>query len=142
MAGKRERVILYSVIGVLVVVVMVFAAVTWRGARESRAAAEKADRLVAALKELGVHEPSRDQIARVLGTDGGSVCANPTDALNRATDLTQMSNGAGGPGSRPIIADSDLIEGELAIISIYCPDKLSEFKSFVEDLRTAELTGE
>ena len=142
MTARRERVILYSVIGVLVVVLAVAATVAWRGAKESREAEEKAGRLTAALVEIGARSPSQERIVRVLGTDGGPVCADPNGALSRATSLTQMSNGAGGPGTRPIIADSKLVQGELAVIAIYCPDKLSDFEQFVDDLRTADLTGE
>ena len=142
MTGRRERVILYSAIGVLLVVLAAIGMATWRGAQESRAAQEKADRLIAALSELGATAPDRDQIVRVLGTDGGRVCADPSGALNRAAQLGGMSNGAGGPGSRPIVADSRIVQGELAIITIYCPGELSEFQEFVDDLRTAELTNE
>lgn len=141
-ARKRERVILYSVVSVLLVILAVVSVVAWRGARETRAAQEKADRLVLALDELGTRVPSRDQIVRVLGDDGGPVCADPAAALNRAAYLTGMTNGAGGPGTRPVIADSGLVKGELAVITIYCPDRLSEFEEFVADLRTAELTDE
>ena len=142
MTGRRERVVLYSVIGALLVVLAAIGVATWRGAQETRDAREKADRLVAALVELGAQAPDRDRIMRVLGTDGGRVCADPGGALNRAAQLGGMSNGAGGPGSRPVVADSGLVQGELAIITIYCPAELSEFQEFVEDLRTAELTHE
>lgn len=140
--NRKERVILYSIVGVLLVVLAVVAVVAWRGAAETRAARDKADRLSSALEELGAQVPSQEQIVRVLGDDGGPVCADPAAALNRAGYVTGLTNGAGGPGTRPVIADSDLVSGELAIITIYCPDKLSEFEDFVEDLRTAELTGE
>jgi hypothetical protein len=140
--GRRERLVLYSIVGALLVVLAVVAVITWRGAAESRAAQEKAGQLSAALDEVGAHVPNQDQIVRVLGADGGPVCADPTAALNRAAALTGMSNGAGGPGTRPIIGDSRLVQGELAIIAIYGPDKLSEFEEFVDDLRTAELTGD
>lgn len=138
MTARRERVILYSVIAGLVVVLAIAATVAWRGAKESREAEEKAARLTAALEEIGTTSPSQDRIVRVLGADGGPVCADPTGALNRATSLTQLSNGAGGPGIRPIIADGKLVQGALAIITIYCPDKLSEFEQFVDELN---LTG-
>ncbi|GAB1515263.1 hypothetical protein [Actinophytocola sp. KF-1] len=142
MTGKRERIILYSVVGALLVVLAAVGVVTWRGARETRDAQAKADRLVAALVELGATAPDRDQVVRVLGTDGGRVCADPSGALNRAAQLGGMTNGAGGPGTRPVLADSELVQGELAIIAIYCPGELSEFQEFVDDLRTAELTDE
>lgn len=140
--GRRERVILYSVIAVLVVVLVVVAVATWRTGKATRAAEDKADRLGAALAELGARVPARDQLVRVLGNDGGPVCADPSSALQRAASLAGLSNGAGGPGTRPVIADSKVVEGQLAIIAIYCPDQLSEFEEFVDDLRTADLTPE
>ena len=141
--GRRERWILYSVIAVLLVALAVIAMAAWRGAKQTREAEQKADRLVAAFGEAGASSvPSRERIVRVLGTDGGPVCADPTGALNRAAYLTGLSNGAGGPGARPVIADSKLVHAELAVIAIYCPDKLSEFEEFVDDLRTADLSGE
>jgi hypothetical protein len=140
--GRRERVILYGVVAILLVVLAVVAVASWRRAEQTRAAQEKADRLVVALEELGAHEPSQDQIVRVLGADGGPVCADPAAALNRAGYVTGLTNGAGGPGTRPVIADSDLMAAELAVITIYCPDQLSAFQEYVEDLRTAELTDE
>jgi len=133
---RRERVILYSVVVVLLVILMVVAVVAWRGAKQTREAEQKADRLASALDEIGSHVPNRDQLVRVLGTDGGPVCADPTGALSRAAYLTGLTNGAGGPGTRPIIADSKVVKGELAVITVYCPDKLSDFTEFVDQLRT------
>ena len=72
----------------------------------------------------------------MLGDDGGAVCANPNDALSRATFLSQLTNGATGPGNRPVIANARIAEGELAIIKIYCPDELAEFQQFIDDLKT------
>lgn len=140
--GKRERIILYGVIAVLIVVLMVIAVAMWSTEKTSREAEEKADRLGAALVELGVPEPDQDRIVAVLGNDGGAVCADPASALQRAASLGQLSNGAGGPGTRPIIADRKVVEGQLAIITIYCPEHLSEFEEFVDELRTADLIPE
>jgi hypothetical protein len=141
--SRRERMILYSVIAGLVAVLMVIGVAGWRTEKVTRAAEEKADRLIAALEELGATRvPSRDQIVKVLGGDGGPVCADPTNALRRAASQAQLSNGAGGPGSRPVIADSKVVKGELAIIAIYCPDKLSDFQDFVDELRTTDLAPE
>lgn len=143
MTERRQRMILYGVIAALIAVLMVIGVAGWRTEKATRAAEEKADRLVAALEELGATRvPNRDQIVRVLGGDGGPVCADPTNALRRAAALAQLSNGAGGPGTRPVIADGKVVKGELAIIAIYCPDKLSEFQDFVDDLRTTDLAPE
>lgn len=137
-SGRRERVILYGVIAAMVAILMVIGVAGWRAEKADRAAEEKADRLIAALRELGTRVPSRDQIVKVLGGDGGRVCADPTSALRRAAYLAQLSNGAGGPGTRPVIADSNVAKGELAIITIYCPDRLSDFEEFIDGLHTTD----
>jgi hypothetical protein len=72
----------------------------------------------------------------VLGDDGGAVCANPNNALSRATFHSQLTNGAPGPGNRPVIANDRVAKGELAIIKIYCPDQLAEFQQFIDNLKT------
>lgn len=142
MSSRRQRVALYGVTSALVLVLAVIATVAWRGVSENREAEAKADRLLAVAEETGDQKPDRDQVVRLLGTDGGAVCADPTAALSRAGYLAQMSNGAGGPGARPVVTDSELVGAGLAIIAIYCPDHLSEFKEFADDLRTADLVGE
>ena len=76
---------------------------------------------------------------RVLGDDGGATCADPNDALTRAILLSQLANGAAGPGARPVIADSRVVQGQLLIIQVYCPDELEDFKQFVEDLKTDDV---
>ena len=79
---------------------------------------------------------------RVLGDDGGATCENPNDALSRAVLLSQLANGATGPGARPVIADSRVFQGQLLIIEIYCPDELDDFQEFVDDLETDDVAGE
>ena len=79
---------------------------------------------------------------RVLGDDGGAVCANPNKALSRATLLTQLANGASGPGARPVIADSRVVQGQVLIIQVYCPDELEEFQEFADDLKTADVASQ
>jgi Tfp pilus assembly protein FimT len=137
----RERGILYIMAAVLVGVLMVIALFTFSSARSTREAEEKADELIAAIEEAGATAPSRDQIVRVLGDDGGATCTDPNESLTRAVLLSQLANGAGGPGARPVIADSRVVRGQLLIIEIYCPEELEEFREFVEDLETDDVAG-
>src|SRR3546814_19472838 len=68
----------------------------YRSADQSRDAEARADELIAALDDAGAMvTPSQDQIVNVLGDDGGAVCANPNDALSRATLQAQLAHGAG-----------------------------------------------
>jgi hypothetical protein len=141
-ATRRERLIIYVLTGAVVLILMVLGLVAWQNAKVDQEAQRKADQLIAALTTAGAHTPPREQIVRVLGTDGGAICTNPNDSLIKATQQAQLSNGAGGPGTRPVIADSKAVEGGILMISIYCPDQLPEFQKFVEGLKSADLTNE
>lgn len=138
---KRERSVLYIVSVVVLVVLAVVGLLTFRSARETQQAEEKAEQLISNIEATGATAPSREQIVRVLGEDGGAVCANPNDALTRATFLGQLMTGAGGTGSRPIIAENRLVQGQLLIMEVYCPDELAEFQEFVDGLDTSDANG-
>jgi len=133
---KRGRSVTYIVATILLVVFAVIALLMFRSARETQQSLEKADQLIAEINAAGGTAPSREQIARVLGDDGGAVCANPNEALSRATFQGQLTNGATGPGTRPVIAPAQVARGELAIIKVYCPEELAEFQQFVDQLQT------
>ena len=138
---KKGRSVVYIVSIILLVVFAVIALMTFRSARETQQSLEKADQLIASINEAGGTAPSREQIARVLGDDGGAVCANPNDALSRAILFSQLANGAAGPGTRPVIADIRFVQGQLRIIEIYCPEELDDFQKFVDELQTYRSGG-
>ena len=138
---KRGRSVTYIVATILLVVFAVIALLMFRSARETQQSLEKADQLIAEINAVGGTAPSREQIARVLGDDGGAVCANPNGALSRATFQGQLTNGATGPGIRPVIAPARVVRGELAIIKVYCPEELAEFQQFVDELQTYQMGG-
>jgi len=131
----RERRWIYITTSVLLAVLVVGALLTFSAARSTQVAQEKAQELIAAVEAAGGYAPSSDVIVQLLGDDGGAVCADPNAALSKATLLAQLSTGASGPGSRPIIADSRAVQGQLMIIEVYCPDELAEFQEFVDSLQ-------
>ncbi|GAB3085890.1 hypothetical protein [Isoptericola nanjingensis] len=137
----RERRTLYVVVTVVVVALVVLGLIFFRSGEQTRDAEAKADQLIAALDAAGARTPSQDQVMRVLADDGGAVCANPNEALSRAAYLAQLANGAGGPGARPVIADSRVVRGQVLIMGIYCPDELAEFQEFTDGLTTEDLTA-
>jgi hypothetical protein len=137
----RERSWLYITSCIVLVVLAVIAIFTFSSARENRKARDKADEFIAALEDAGARTPDKDQVVRVLGDDGGATCANPNDALSRATLLSLLANGATGPGTRPVIADSRVFQGQLLIIQVYCPDELEDFKKYVDDLKSDDVAG-
>jgi hypothetical protein len=99
----------------------------YRSAQSSQQAEDKANQLIAALQKAGVRVvPSQEQIVRVLGDDGGAICKDPGSTLRKALLFSQLTNGAGGPGIRPVVVDSRIFKGELLVIQIYCPDELAD----------------
>ena len=139
--SKRERSTLYIAVAIAIGVLIVVGLIFYSSAEATRDAEEKADQLISELENAGATVPDRDQIVRVLGDDGGATCQNPNDALSRSTLLAVLANGAAGPGSRPLIADSRVLQGQLLIIKVYCPDELEEFQQFSDDLKTDDVAG-
>lgn len=140
--SHRERSWIYITSCVLLAGLVIAGLIAFRGARETARAEDKADELIAALEQAGARTPDRDLIVRVLGDDGGATCQDPNGALNRATLFSLLSNGASGPGLRPVVAESRAVQGQLLIIETYCPDELDDFQKFVEDLETADHVGD
>lgn len=139
--SPRERSFIYYLAWAVIVLMVLGALVVFNAARETTQAQQKADELIAALEDAGARTPDRDQIVRVLGDDGGATCKDPNAALSRATLLSQLANGASGPGARPVISDSKVFQGQLLIIEVYCPEELEDFRQFVEDLETDDVAS-
>jgi Tfp pilus assembly protein FimT len=140
---RRERSIIYAITVVVLVVLAVIAVVSFFSARETAEAQEKADELIQSLEDAGADVTlSAEQIAGVLGDDGGVVCADPNAALSRAALLDRLSNGAGGPGQRPILAEDRLVEAGVLIVQTYCPDELEEYQQFIDELNTVDADGD
>src|SRR4051812_1633605 len=128
---KREMNWLYITCWVLLIALIVGGLIAFNAAKSTSQANDKADQLITELKAAGARTPDKDQIVRVLGDDGGATCADPNDALSRSILLSQLTNGASGPGARPVVADSRVFKGQLLIIKIYCPDELDDFQAYV-----------
>jgi Tfp pilus assembly protein FimT len=139
--SPRERSWSYITSIVILAVLVIWGIFAFSSAMETKRAEDKADQLIAALQAAGARTPDKDQIVRVLGEDGGPTCFNPNKALSRATLLALLANGATGPGARPVIADSRVVQGQLLIIKIYCPEDLEHFQQFVNDLKTSHVAS-
>jgi nitrogen fixation-related uncharacterized protein len=139
---QKERRTVYIVITVALVLLLIICFVFYRSAQSSQAAQDKANQLTAALQKAGVRVvPSQEQIVRVLDNDGGALCKDPTSALRKSILFDQLTNGASGPGRRPVIVDNKVFRGQLLVIQIYCPDELPKFQQMVEKLKTAPVAG-
>jgi len=133
----RERSWIYITACVLLGGAALAAVLSFAEVRETNRARDKADELIAALSDAGVTRlPDEDTVVRLFGDDGGATCENPNEALTRATFLAQLSNGGTGPGARPVVADTRVVQGQLLVMQVYCPDEVDDFTTFVEDLKT------
>jgi Tfp pilus assembly protein FimT len=141
MQPRRERSALYIGAVVLLVILTVLGLILFSSARSSAKANDRADQLISELEQAGATPPSREQIVRVLGDDGGATCADPNAALKRGVLLSQLSNGAANVGLRPVIADSRVVQGQLLIIKTYCPDELPRFQEFVDSMQFEDVAG-
>jgi hypothetical protein len=123
---------------VLVILVLV-GLLTYHRAADTPVAAAKADQLITALAAAGARTPDKEQVVRLLGADGGAVCADPNGALARAAQDSGLSNGAGGPGTRPVIADGRVARGELLVLRVYCPEQVAGFTRWLSGLAYADV---
>ena len=53
-----------------------------------------------------------------------------------------MTNGAAGPGMRPVLVSRVVVGGERLIIQIYCPENLAAFDEFVSTLSFADVVSQ
>jgi hypothetical protein len=125
------------VIGAVLVVLCVIGLITYGSNQRTAEAQAKAAQLIAAYEQAGLPVPS-DQatVERTFGTDGGNVCANPANALGRATLFDSMTNGGSFVGRRAVLIDRTVLKGQALIMQTYCPDKLQEFQEKTQDLKT------
>ncbi|MEU9129409.1 hypothetical protein AB0D08_15115 [Kitasatospora sp. NPDC048540] len=99
---------------------------------------KKAQELSGQLEAAGYRVPDQDQIVSTLGTSGGAVCASLGSVLKNALWLQNISNGAAGPGQRPVIGDRRAIEVEALILGVYCPDELVKYQDKLEEIKTSD----
>lgn len=130
--GGHENRLLYWVIGAITLALLIAGVAAYRQQKSSREANAKADELIAALRARGLNVPaSKDMIVRVLGTDGGPVCADPGSALAEGQLQAQLSNGASQVGQRPVIVAPRVVLGELVVLQVYCPEHVARFREVI-----------
>ena len=132
--AARTRRITYIVLGVAFLLLLGVALVAYSAKKSNAEAEQKADQYLAELSSAGLYIPTKELVVRTLGDDGGATCADPNSALKRGALLGGMTNGAAGPGIRPIIADKKFVKGQLLIIKVYCPAEAAKFAEFVDNL--------
>ena len=71
--------------------------------------------------------------------DGGPVrTGSPDEELLQSQYAWQL--GTAGPASRPVILDPDFLKAAEIFVSVYAPEKLTEFQEFVSGLELEEIT--
>ena len=136
--AHKTHIGVYIAAGAVFLLLCVAGLLTYRGAQKNQEAEAKAAQLSLELSKAGLRVPTPGTIAGVLGDDGGAVCARPGDALARSTLYGMITNGAAGPGQRPVIADNNLLKGQLVIMKVYCPEHLQDVQQIADDLKTAQ----
>ena len=137
----RERKVTWIVLGIFFLGLMIVSVFVFNSNKKNQQAIDKANQLSAELAKAGLPVPEAQQIYNVLGDDGGAVCAAPANALVKSILYGQLTNGAAGPGQRPIIADNKAFQGVALIIKVYCPDQAEDFQQVIDDLKTADVAA-
>ena len=137
----NERRTIYIVVAVVVAILLIIGLIAFSSKKSTQQAEQKADQFIAALQAEGARTPTRDQVVRVLGDDGGAVGQQRQQDPAVESLVRVVAGRAAGPGMRPVIADSRVVKGQLLIIKIYCPDELQDFQEFVDDLKTDDVAG-
>ena len=137
--ARKHPTWLYILVGAVATGLAIWGVIAYRGHQDTQAANAKAQQLQNEFETARLPTyPDTREVARTLGTDGGAVCDTPK-TLAKSFLTLQLSNGAAGPGQRPVRVAEQTLKGELLIIQTYCPEKLSEFQKFVNDLNYAEV---
>ena len=127
----RERTIYWIVGGVLGVLLIVML-VAWDYNRQNDEADAKAQELIAAYEAAGLTAPDQDQIARVLGDDGGQVCETADSELVQGYWKLRLAVG-GEFYTRPVRLDEQVRQGLSLVVDVYCPEKRPDIEDFFED---------
>ncbi|WP_225727762.1 MULTISPECIES: hypothetical protein [unclassified Nocardia] len=136
--GKRR--LIYLISAVLLGLMAIFGVVMFTETARDTDAAAKAQRLHDRLADAGLPAPEPRVIGDSLGRDGGLVCQDPSSPLIKARYQSAISNGADGPGSRPVIGDRDVAVAVELTIATYCPDRLGSYLNQVRDMKFDDTT--
>ena len=123
---------IYGIVGGILVVLLIVMMITYNYNKSNEEALAKAQQLITAFDEAGLRSPrDANEVARVLGTDGGAVCASVRDGV--ALGIAKLNLSVGGAFyTRPIIADRRLATGLLIVVQTYCPEKIPDAQQFVD----------
>ncbi len=131
---RREHRTIWIVVGVVMAALLVVMFVAWDYDRDSTEAKEKAAELIELYDAAGIATPlDAEQVAKIYGTDGGTVCRIGDDEALQGWIKAHIGVG-GAFYFRATDLDRDAVEGALIAASVYCPDQLAKLQEFVGDL--------
>jgi hypothetical protein len=133
--SKQTRTWIYAGTLVILVGLVIWGAFVFHANSVNAEANTKAAQLKSRLEQAGLPAPDQQVIADTLGTSGDLICQDPSNPLIKARYQQAISNGASGPGNRPVIADTDVVEAVSLTIATYCPDNLGSWLQQVRDLK-------
>ena len=140
-AYRHDNRRLLTVIGVLVVVLVVVGLISFTHPTNNGVARAKAEQLEQVLKARGLPvAPKIAALSSSLGTDGGVVCKasgyNLTDAI-----LNEQDSAGGGAlsAARVLPVESEIVNGQLAIIDVYCPSRAAAFRRHFRNFKLYQL---
>ena len=117
---------LYAIISVLVIALIVVTVVAFPRPTNNAAATAKAVQLEALLKKEGLPVPSSlSEISNSLGTTAAGVCDTSGYNLTDAIFNQQFSVGAAAGRTLPV--ETEVLNGQLAILQTYCPNRVAAF---------------
>jgi hypothetical protein len=126
----RERSI-YWIVGGILSVLLIVMLVGWNYDRQNDEADAKAQELIAAFEEAGLRSPDVDQVARVLGDDGGQACETADSELAQGYWKLQLLVG-GEFYVRATSLPGVIRQGLSLVVDVYCPEKRPDIEDFFE----------
>lgn len=124
------------------IVVVLMLAVMLSGCRGSPAknpdspeALQKAQQLQEKLEEAGLPVPDTDTLVKLYGTNGGVACMYSDSEFQTYYNLAHFGN----TGRRLAYLDPSVIAYDLAVIEVYCPEKLDAYREAVEEWDTEQV---
>jgi amino acid transporter len=130
--GRRKWI--YGAVGAVLGGLLVWGIIALPERQKDEEAQAKADQVIQQFEAQGFTPPDKDLLVNLLGTDGGNVCVDPASALNEAIHRISLANGAAHVGVRPVTVDSRIVQGELIILDVYCPDKAQQAREYLDSL--------
>jgi hypothetical protein len=127
----RERPV-YWIVGAIFGVLLIVMLVGWNYDRQNEEANAKAAELIAAYEQAGLRAPDQDEIARVLGDDGGQVCETADSELVQGYWKLRLMVG-GEFYVRAVRLDGRIRQGLSLVVDVYCPEKRPDIEDFFEE---------